>query len=402
MLGVTMKLSLLFQKHRTTFVLFFAVLFALTVVQGCRDEQAPVSSQTEAAAINDEFSPATDEPVEGQYIVVFKKSLGKNFNVVSAMNAIVQKNKLRDDAVQNVYEHALTGFTMKMSAQEAAVVQKDALVAYVEQDRMVTLAKPGGGGGGLPAQTTPWGITRVGGPGNGVGKVAWIIDTGIDLDHPDLTVDAPRSRNFVSTTASADDDNGHGTHCSGIVAAKNNTVGVVGVAAGATVVAVKVLNRRGSGTYSQIIAGVDYVAANGANGDVANMSLGGSASQALDDAVKNAAAKGIKFALAAGNESTNAGTKSPARANGANIYTVSAMSAGDNWASYSNYGNPPVDYCAPGSGILSLWKSGGTNTISGTSMAAPHVAGILLLGNVTTSGFVINDPDGNPDPIAHR
>ncbi|WP_255345339.1 S8 family serine peptidase [Pontibacter sp. BAB1700] len=130
------------------------------------------------------------------------------------------------------------------------------------------------------------------------------------------------------------------------------------------------------------------------------MSLGGPVSQALDDAVVAAASKGIKFALAAGNESTHASNSSPARANHANIYTVSAMNSSDSWASFSNYGNPPVDVCAPGVSINSTWMNGGYNTISGTSMASPHVAGLLLHGPLKTSGTVKNDPDGNPDPIA--
>lgn len=391
-----------FRKHSVLVAFSFIILLTALTGQGCREEQTPVSTSLSQSVDNEVIAPAPDVPVDGQYIVVFKKNLGKGFSVTTAMNAILQKNAIRQDQVQFVYEQALKGFAVHMTAQKALEVSNDQTVDYVEQDRMITLGKPGGGGTTLPSQTTPWGVTRVGGAGNGVGKVAWIIDTGIDLDHPDLTVDVARSRNFVSTTASPDDDNGHGTHCAGIIAAKNNTVGYVGVAAGATVVAVKVLNRRGSGTYSQIIAGVNYVAANGANGDVANMSLGGSASQALDDAVAGAASGGVKFSLAAGNESTNASTKSPARVNGSNIYTVSAMGQNDLWASYSNYGNPPVDYCAPGSGIPSLWKDGGINTISGTSMAAPHVAGILLLGNITANGTVSGDPDGNPDPIAHR
>jgi subtilisin family serine protease len=164
-------------------------------------------------------------------------------------------------------------------------------------------------------------------------------------------------------------------------------------------VPVKVLNKRGSGTYDAIIAGVNYVAANGSSGDVANMSLGGGVSTALNTAVINAAATGIKFALAAGNESTSATTKSPASANAPNIYTISAMATGDLWAYYSNYGNPPVDYCEPGSSIYSTYKGGGYATLSGTSMAAPHAAGILLLGNIRTDGYVLNDPDGNADPI---
>ncbi len=397
-----MKLFLRFSRRsKNVSLAIAAMLFAGSVLQGCREEQiSPTPSEQTAA--ESEVMSMTDAPIEGQYIVVLKNVMGKQENTTDVMNTMLNQVGVSPSAVLSVYDNSIHGFSAQMSAEKAREVAQFSRVAYVEQDRIVSLARPGGGGSGLPAQTTPWGITRVGGPGNGVGKVAWIIDTGVDITHPDLTVDAARSKNFVSTTATANDDNGHGTHCAGIIAANNNTVGVVGVAAGATVVGVKVLNRQGSGTYSQIIAGVNYVAANAANGDVANMSLGGSASQALDDAVSAAAAKGIKFALAAGNESTNAGTKSPARVNGANIYTVSAMASGDNWASYSNYGNPPVDYCAPGSSILSLWKNGGTNTISGTSMATPHVAGILLLGNVTTSGTVKNDPDGNADPIAHR
>jgi subtilisin family serine protease len=202
---------------------------------------------------------------------------------------------------------------------------------------------------------------------------------------------------------SADDGNGHGTHVAGTIAAKNNTVGVIGVAYDASVVAVKVLDSRGSGSYSGVIKGVDYVAATGKAGDVANMSLGGPVSQALDDAVVAASNKGIFFALAAGNDGAHANNSSPARANGANIYTVSAMNSSDTWASFSNYGNPPVDYCAPGVSIKSTWKGGAYNTISGTSMASPHVAGVLLMtgGKPATSGNVKGDPDGTADPIAH-
>ncbi|NNC61208.1 MAG: S8 family serine peptidase, partial [Eudoraea sp.] len=148
----------------------------------------------------------------------------------------------------------------------------------------------------------------------------------------------------------------------------------------------------------------DHVAANGSNNDVANMSLGGGFSQAINDAVIAAAGTGVKFALAAGNESTDAGTKSPASANGPNIYTISAMSQGegdnvDNWASFSNYGNPPVDFCEPGVAIKSTWKGGGYNTISGTSMASPHACGLLLLGGISNGGTVNGDPDGNADII---
>jgi subtilisin family serine protease len=169
-------------------------------------------------------------------------------------------------------------------------------------------------------------------------------------------------------------------------------------------VAVKVLDSRGSGSYSGVIAGVDYVASVASAGDVANMSLGGPPSQALDDAVINAAAKGILFALAAGNNSNHSGNYSPSRVNAQGVYTVSAMDAANVFASFSNYGNPPVDFCAPGVAVKSTWKDGGYNTISGTSMASPHVAGVLLVtgGNPASDGFVTGDPDLVPDAVIHR
>jgi subtilisin family serine protease len=217
-------------------------------------------------------------------------------------------------------------------------------------------------------------------------------------------VDAGRSISFLSggpSNQSPDDQNGHGTHVAGTIAAIDNNIGSLGVAPGSLVVAVRVLDRRGSGTTSGVIAGIDYVAANGNNGDVANMSLGGGVSTSLDNAVIAAASTGIKFVLAAGNESDDANNHSPARANGNNVYTISAMNSSDNWASFSNYGSP-VDFCAPGVSVYSTWKGDGYNTISGTSMAAPHAAGVLLLGNASTDGTVNGDPDGSPDPIIHR
>ena len=200
------------------------------------------------------------------------------------------------------------------------------------------------------------------------------------------------------------DDNGHGTHCAGIVAAIDNTVGVVGVAAGAKVVPVKVLDKRGSGAMSIIIAGVDYVTANGVAGDAANMSLGGSPYDPLDAKVVAMGAAGLFVSLAAGNESDDANNHSPARANGLNIYTISACNSLDAWASFSNYGNPPIDYCAPGVSILSTYKGGALATMSGTSMAAPHACGVLLAtgGKPSFLGYVTGDPDGNPDKIIHK
>ncbi len=325
----------------------------------------------------------------------------------SAAEKILKRAGITDGEIGYVYGSAVQGFSVKIPPGQLKKLQDDPSIKYIEENQVVTLiqpelrinAKPVKPTPNPPAQTTPWGITRVKGGISGVGKTAWIIDTGIDLDHPDLNVNVTLGKSFVDRVTSPDDDNGHGSHCAGIVAAIDNTIGVIGVAAGATVVPVKVLNKRGSGTYDAIIAGVNYVAANGSSGDVANMSLGGGLSTVLNTAVINAAATGIKFALAAGNESTSATTKSPASANAPNIYTISAMATGDLWASYSNYGNPPVDYCEPGSGIYSTYKGGGYATLSGTSMAAPHAAGLLLLGNIRTDGYVSGDPDGNADPI---
>ncbi len=164
----------------------------------------------------------------------------------------------------------------------------------------------------------------------------------------------------------------------------------------------RVLDRRGSGTNSGVIAGVDYVADVGAAGDVANMSLGGGVSALLDEAVVLASSTGIRFVLAAGNESDSANNHSPARANGEFVFTVSSFAKGDLWSSFSNFGNPPVDFAEPGSSIYSTYKDGGYATLSGTSMAAPHLAGILMTGPVRSTLFVQGDPDGNPDKIGIR
>lgn len=315
---------------------------------------------------------------------------------------VMKRAGITDGELGFVYGTAIKGFSVKIPPGQLKKLENDPAVVSVTEDKLITLVKPGKEEvTATSTQVIPWGITRVKGGVTYKGtNVAWIIDTGIDLNHPDLNVDAGRGKTFVTRTSTPNDDNGHGTHVAGTIAAIDNTIGVVGVAAGATVIPVKVLDRRGSGYMSWIIGGVDFVAANGKSGDVANMSLGGSKYDALNDAVIAAATKGIKFSLAAGNENTDANNKSPASADGPNIYTVSAMASGDLWASYSNYGNPPIDYCAPGSSIYSTYKDGGYATASGTSMAAPHVAGILLLGSVKTDGYVIGDPDGNPDPIA--
>ncbi|HET6765924.1 MAG TPA: S8 family serine peptidase, partial [Chitinophagaceae bacterium] len=248
-----------------------------------------------------------------------------------------------------------------------------------------------------------WNIKRIG-YGNGIGKTAWIIDSGIDFDHPDLTVDQARSKSFIDGQTSADDQNGHGTHVAGIIGARNNEFGVLGVASGASLVALKVLDNDGEGNLSYIIQALAHVNTHARAGDVVNMSIGAeSGSSILDQQVKNTASRGIYFAIAAGNDGELANLSSPGRTNGVNIYTVTAVDSLDNFASFSNYGNDVVDFAAPGVRILSTWTNNRYAYASGTSMAAPHVAGLLLLRgrNITSSGVARNDADGTPDPIAH-
>ncbi len=310
--------------------------------------------------------------------------------------------------VDRVFSHTVRGFAAHMSAAAAErMMARNPLIAYYEKDqpafafrnRPVGAKKGRPGGGTQPPQSTPWGITRVNGGVSGATATAWVIDTGIDLDHPDLNVDVSRSVNFARGKNSPNDLNGHGSHVAGTIAAIDNSIGVVGVAAGATVVAVRVLDANGSGTFADVIAGIDHVAANAAPGDVANMSLGGGFSQALNDAVIAAADTGVRFAIAAGNESQNALNVSPASTEHPNVYTVSAIDSNDVFASFSNFGNPPIDCADPGVSVFSTYKDGGYATLSGTSMATPHLAGVLLLGTPRTDGFAINDPDGSPDPI---
>ncbi|HEX6041324.1 S8 family serine peptidase [Longimicrobium sp.] len=366
-----------------------AAALAALALAACQD-----ASVVTTAAPDTEASQSA-APV---YVVTFKSGV----DVDAVTDELAKETGM---TVMSRRHFAARGFTAAIPMERLNRILRDPRVEIVERDHIVTLdlpretARPGGGGSAT--QTTPWGITRVGGAGDGTGKTAWIIDSGIDLNHTDLNTSRACHTYFAGTSPA--DGNGHGTHVAGTIAAKNNGQDVVGVAANAYVCSVRVLGNSGSGSYSGIISGVNYVAANGSSGDVANMSLGGSGSNAtLEKAVSDAAGKGIKFVLAAGNDGLDANNFTPARVNGSNIYTISAINSSGCMASWSNYGNPPVDYAAPGVSILSTKKGGGTTTMSGTSMAAPHVAGILLLGGVRSSGNASCDPDGNADPIASR
>jgi subtilisin len=382
----------------------------LTVLVGCSKKDSLSNSTSDTPAGQDDCmqgaSVDNGDIIEGQYIVVYKP------NAVNARG--ISPQKLHDISENTLTRHAISktalkksfdgatgGFVAKLTRDEAAKLKTDDEVEAIEPDRIISLStcftvvEP---------RLVTWNITRVG-YGNGIGKRAWIIDTGIDFDHPDLTIDAGKSKSFVSGITSADDENGHGTHVAGVIGAKNNTFGVLGVASGATLVSCRVLDKDGKGNLSNIIQALSYISANARAGDVVNMSVGDEEgiSEILDQQVKNTAAKGIYFAIAAGNESTDANKYSPGRANGTNIYTVSAIDSLDRFASFSNYGNDVVDYAAPGVRILSTYIGNKYAYMSGTSMAAPHMAGLLLLrgSNITSSGNATNDPDGAGDRIAH-
>jgi subtilisin family serine protease len=347
-------------------------------------------------------------------------------------------------AMRHTYGTVFTGFSAHMSLAAAyALTTRNPNIAYCEPNGLLhaggapTDGNGGGkgGSGGKPGQTTPQivpeGIARVGGPVDGTGLTAWVIDSGVDLDHPDLNVDASRGFDAVSSVAKGkstfDDVNGHGTHVAGTLAALDNDIDVVGVAAGATIVPVRVLAASNWGYADDVIAGIDYVAAHAASGDVANLSAWGwQHNRALHDAAM-ALADRVPFIVIAGNDGLdlNAQPAEPAHVEHPNLYTVSAVDHDDVFTDFSNWGyagdwtschaayllDPypcmTVDYAAPGKDVISLKPGGGLATWYGTSMAAPHVAGvILLLANQhqppSSDGVAINDPDGRADPIAHR
>jgi len=332
----------------------------------------------------------------------------KKEKVKSASAKILERAGITDGDIGYTYGVALQGFSVMLPPGQLKKLEADPSVVYIENDQEVILKQPTiiqKRPVPTPDESTPYGVPRVGGGATYTGSnVAWILDTGIDLDHPDLNVDAGRSVAFGQSTP--DDGHGHGTHCAGTIAAIDNEIGVIGVSAGATVIAVRILDSRGYGLSSDCIAGVDHVAAYGSPGDVANMSVGYPNESALDQAVVNAAGTGVFFAVAAGNDGMSiydAIQVSPGRANGTNLWTVSAMDINDNFAYFSNYGYPTVDICGPGVNVYSCYLNGGYATMSGTSMATPHVAAVLLVteGTPSTDGTVNGDPDGYPDPIAY-
>lgn len=409
-------------------LLFYLFVFLSLLAVGCQDSTTPVSDNGPSSTpVNDddlswlERNRPDPDAIPGRYIVFLSDDLS-SAEARNVSDELAWKGGTR---VEYYLRRLRRGFTAKMSADAAARLRKDPRVRDVisdyrtkvvprkerfkgraRKDTTIENTDPGTTAPPPPDPTStqelPWGVTRVGGKSDGRGKVCWILDTGVDLDNPDLTVDVGRSRNFVPDGGSADDRHGHGTHIAGIIAAKDNTFGVVGVAAGATIVSVRVLDNSANGSYAWLLAGLDYVAENASPGDVVNLSLVGPPDGTIDDAVRRLGDLGIKVAIAAGNYQSDAGAYTPSRVRHRNVFVVSALSEDDCLAWFTNWGNPPVSYAAPGTSILSLAPGSGTVTHSGTSMAAPHVAGLLLTGHLTADGYACNDPDGNPDPIAHR
>jgi subtilisin family serine protease len=275
-------------------------------------------------------------------------------------------------------------------------------IKYIEPDVEVhALGKVTSSGkltSSLASQTTPWGISTIAAnsaweitTGSGV-KVA-VIDTGIDNTHPDLKANVKGGKTYVRGTRSYMDDNGHGTHVSGTIGAINNGIGVVGVAPNVSLYGVKVLDRTGSGTASNVINGINWAANNGMQ--VITMSLGTSSDlQSIHDAVNNARSKGIVIVAAAGND--NGGPISyPAAYDG--VIAVTATDISNNLAGFSNIG-PQADFAAPGVNVYSTYKGGAYATMSGTSMATPHVTGVVALILATHISSYDMNANGKWDP----
>jgi subtilisin family serine protease len=318
----------------------------------------------------------TPEEDTDPYIVVLEESVDSPSGVAEGIEGR-QENLEVDD----VYTETLEGFSAEIPDDSLDEVRNNSSVAYVERDKKVTTT----------AQTLPWGIDRINADlsstraGDGTGEVSgvhvYVIDTGIAYGpnaHPDL--DVVNHVNMTDRGPNRDCD-GHGTHVAGTLAARDNTSFVVGVAPRAPLTGVKVLDCNGEGWDSDVIDGIEWVTEHAQKPAVANMSLGGSKSRALNTAVRNSAASGVFYSLSAGNKRMNACKASPAMTGaGTNngIVTTAATTRANREVRWSNFGRC-VDLWAPGTEILSTRLGGGTTTMSGTSMAAPHVGGTAAL-----------------------
>jgi aqualysin 1 len=357
--------------------------------------------------------------IPNQYIVVLDESAAPAAGI-SAVAAesfrLLDDVRIQGRAPRHVYDRALKGFAIELTDAEAVALSNDPRVAFVEEDSIMEA---------VVTQTgATWGLDRIdqrNRPLNGTyvytstgsGVNAYIIDTGIRRSHTQFGGRAFIGFDAVTSGGSANDCNGHGTHVAGTVGGS-----VHGVAKSVRLYAVRVLSCSGSGSTSGVIAGINWVTNNHVKPAVANMSLGGGPSTALDTAVRNSISAGVTYTIAAGNSNTNASNASPARVGEA--ITVGSSTSSDARSSFSNYGSV-VDIFAPGSSITSAWYTSNTatRTISGTSMAAPHVAGVAaryLQGNpgaspATVRTAIVNDattnrlsglPSGTPNRLLFR
>lgn len=345
------------------FVLIIVLVFALAL---------SVSSVAVAKGESRILGADSSTAIPGRYIVVFKPG-----TPAAEMSAAAEHARGLGGQVDFVYDAALTGFAGNFPEQALAGLSHNPNVEFIEADQEITLD--------TTQSPATWGLDRIDQrnlPLNntytytptGAGVTAYIIDTGIRISHNQFGGRASNGYDFIDNDATANDCNGHGTHVAGTIGGST-----YGVAKAVALVAVRVLNCSGSGTTSGVIAGINWVTSRHTTGKaVANMSLGGGASSSLDTAVRNSIADGIVYAIAAGNSNADACNYSPARVSEA--ITVGATTSTDTRASYSNKGSC-LDLFAPGSSITSAWNTSNTatNTISGTSMATPHVAGVAAL-----------------------
>src|SRR5678815_3276097 len=349
----------------------------------CTEASGPPTQTTVAAP-----RMARPSDIAGSYIVTLRDN-GPGVEAAAAALA-----NAHGGSIGHIYKVALRGFSIDNLPEAAALaMSRDPRVLRVEPDQVATAITTQSG--------ATWGIDRIDQSSlplsgtyaygaDGTGVTAYIIDTGINFGHVDFGGRASMGVDEVTIGGTAADCNGHGTHVAGTVGGAK-----YGVAKDVALVAVRVLDCGGSGSNSGVIAGVDWVTANHKSPAVANMSLGGSASTALDQAIANSVASGVTYGVAAGNGNflgiaQNACNYSPSRAPSA--ITVSATDAGDTKASWANYGTC-VDIFAPGVSITSSWYTGGTNTISGTSMATPHVVGAAAL-------YLEANPSATPAQVA--
>ena len=359
-----------------------SLVIALVLAAACQD------TPTAAPATHDETVKA--ELIPNQYIVVYNDGVRDADDFTRSVAA------RPGTEVRFKYGRVIRGFAARMSPESAAELARDPHVKYVEQDQIMRAS--------TTETNATWGIDRIDQrnlplstsysySGTGAGVTAYIIDTGILFEHTEFGGRATTGFDAVTSGGTAADCNGHGTHVAG-------TVGGVtyGVAKDVNLVAVRVLDCSGSGSNSGVIAGVDWVTANHAPNAVANMSLGGGASTALDDAVNRSIASGVTYGIAAGNGflglfAQNACNTSPARVPAA--ITVSATDKTDTKPSWANVGSC-VDMFAPGINITSSWYTSptATNTISGTSMATPHVVGVAAL-------YLGTHPGASPADVAN-